>query len=143
MYSRWFNVAVVVLWLSTMSWLVRDKVLPLLAVGEPPRMPELVESQLNAPPVGWAILVGDKRVGWALTETKRQEFGLHDIRGRVHFDEFPLSDAIPGWLRPLSKMMGRSIDELRIDARSVLSVDNLGHLWFVSSRPCSWTEETN
>lgn len=128
MYSRWFNVAVVVLWLSTMSWLVQEKVLPLLAVGEPPHLPELVESQLNDPPVGWEIFVGDKRLGWALTETTSQETGLRDIRGRVHFDEFPLSNVMPGWLKPLSKMMGRSIDELRIDARSVLSVDSLGHL---------------
>ncbi|NLF09216.1 MAG: hypothetical protein GX594_14755 [Pirellulaceae bacterium] len=128
MYSRWFNVAVVVLWLSTMSWLVQDKVLPLLLIGEPPRLPELVDSQLNEPPVGWEIFVDDKSRGWALSETRPGETGLRDIRGRMHFDEFPLSEVMPGLLQPLTKMMGKTIDELRIDARSVLSVDSFGHL---------------
>jgi len=128
MYSRWFNVTVVVLWLATMSWLVRAKVLPLLAIGEPPSLPEIVESQVNDPPVGWEILIDNKRRGWALMETKLQESGMRDVRGRVHFDKLPLGVMIPGWLQPLSQLAGKPVDELQIDARSVLSVDALGHL---------------
>ena len=45
MYSRWFNAAVVVLWLATMSWLVTEKVLPPLLVGEPPSYHQVIEAQ--------------------------------------------------------------------------------------------------
>ncbi len=128
MYSRWFNVTVVVLWLATMSWLVIAKILPLLAVGEPPSLPEIVASQVGNPPVGWEILIDNQRLGWALTETKLRESGMRDIRGRVHFDKLPLGKIMPGWLKPLSKLVGRSVNELRINARSVLTVDALGHL---------------
>ena len=37
MYSRWSNVAVVILWLSAMGWLMAEKVLPPLLIGEPPK----------------------------------------------------------------------------------------------------------
>lgn len=128
MYSRWFNVTVVILWLATMSWLVKAKVLPLLEVGEPPRLPELVESQVGVPPVGWEILIDNKPLGWALSETKAQDSDMRDIRGRVHFERLPLGRIMPGWLQPLSQLAGQSVEELRIDARSVLTVDALGHL---------------
>lgn len=128
MYSRWFNITVVVLWLATMSWLVRAKILPLLEIGDPPSIPEIVESQVDNPPVGWEILIDNRRIGWALTETKLQENGTRDIRGRVHFDKLPLGKIMPGWLKPLSKLVGQSVDDLRIDARSVLTVDALGNL---------------
>jgi len=45
MSSRWFNTAVVVLWLATMSWLVKEKVLPPLLIGEPPSYSEIIEAQ--------------------------------------------------------------------------------------------------
>ncbi|MBN1394722.1 MAG: hypothetical protein JW959_06835 [Pirellulales bacterium] len=128
MYSRWFNVTVVVLWLATMSWLVRTKVLPLLEIGEPPRLAEIVESQRDDPPIGWEIFIDKERLGWALTETKSRDSGMREVRGRVHFDELPLAKIMPGWLKPISQVAGRSVDELRIDARSVLTVDALGHL---------------
>ncbi len=128
MYSRWFNVTVVILWLATMCWLVQDKVLPLLAIGDPPSLPEIVDSQADDPPVGWEILIDDQPLGWALTETKKRDSGMREIRGRVHVDEFPLERIVPGWLHPFSQLVGRSVDQLRIDARSVLRVDALGHL---------------
>ena len=133
MYSRWFNIAVVVLWLATMSWLVQDKVLPLLSIGEPPRLPELVDPQLARPPVGWDIFVDQKRLGWALTETVLQDSGMRSIRGRVHLDGVPLADVVPGMLQPIAKLIGCSVGDLKLDACNVLNVDALGNLLYFES----------
>ena len=61
MSSRWFNTAVVVLWLATMSWLVKEKVLPPLLIGEPPSYPEIIEAQNREPPVGWEVFLDGRR----------------------------------------------------------------------------------
>ncbi len=128
MYSRWFNVTVVLLWLATMSWLVRAKVLPLLEIGEPPSLPEIVAAQIDDPPVGWEILVDNKRLGWALTETRLEDSGMRNIRGRVHIGHLQLEKLIPAWLQPIYQLMVKSSDESEIDARCVLVYDSLGHL---------------
>ena len=91
MNSRWYNTAVVVLWLATMSWLVTEKVLPPLLVGEPPSYRQIIEAQNRDPPVGWQVLWKGQPLGWALTDTKLQPNGLTtEIHGRVHFDALPL-----------------------------------------------------
>jgi hypothetical protein len=128
MQSRWFNAAVVVLWLVTMSWLVTEKVLPPMLVGEPPSYGKIVEAQRNAPPVGWRMLLNGRQLGWALSDTKLQPTGLTDIHGRVHFDSLPLHELLPEWLRALTQLMARPLDQLQLDARSMLTIDSLGHL---------------
>ena len=128
MSSRWFNTTVVIMWLATMSWLVTKKVLPLLSLGEPPSVSKIVDAQRNLPIVGWQVLCGQRPLGWALTETKRQPTGLTEIRGRVHLDAMSLEEMVPGWFRPLSRIVGRPTDKLAMDARSVETVDPLGHL---------------
>ena len=128
MHSRWFNAAVVMLWLATMSWLVTEKVLPPLLVGEPPSYSRIVEAQKDAPPVGWRMSLNGRPLGWALSDTKLQPTGLTEIHGRVHFDALPLEEMMPGWLRALSRLIEQPIDRLQMDARSVLTIDSLGHL---------------
>lgn len=116
------------LWLATMSWLVTEKVLPLLWIGEPPSYSRIVEAQKDAPPVGWRILLDDRPLGWALSQTKLQKTGLTDIRGWVHFDALPLEEMMPGWRRVLSPLIERLIEQPQMDAWSVLTIDPLGHL---------------
>jgi hypothetical protein len=128
MQSRWFDATVVMLWLATMSWLVTQKVLPPLLVGEPPSYRQIVDAQESLPPVGWRLSLNDQQVGWALSDTQLQPTGLTEIFGRVHFDTAPLKKVMPGLLHALSPWIGQSVDHLELDARSVLTIDSLGHL---------------
>lgn len=128
MQSRWFNAAIVMLWLATMSWLVKEKVLPSLLIGDPPNYSRIVEAQRDAPPVGWRMTFNGQPLGWALSDTKLQPSGLTEIYGRVHFETLPLEEVMPTWLRSLVRLIRQPIDQLRMDARSVLTIDPLGHL---------------
>jgi hypothetical protein len=136
MHSRWFNTAVVVLWLTTMSWLVTQKVWPLLWFGEPPSTSRVLAAQRNKPMVGWKILLGHHRIGWALTDTKLQPTGLTEIHGRVHFNTLPLGEVAPRWVRSVTRLIGQSIDKLPLamDARSILTIDALGRLFRFDSK---------
>jgi hypothetical protein len=128
MHNRWFSATVVILWLATMSWLVKAKVLPLMLVGEPPSLPSIVEAQADSPPVGWNVIFRDKQLGWALTATQRLPSGLCEVRGRVRFDALPLDEMLSGPLKQLAGLLGRSGGSLRVDAGNVAVIDALGHL---------------
>lgn len=128
MQSRWFNTTVVILWLATMSWLVKAKVLPPLLVGDPPSYSKIVAAQKQSPPVGWRVRFNNQQIGWALSDTKAQPSGLTDIHGRVHFDTLPLEEMMPGWLRAISPLIARPIGPMQMDARSILTIDPLGRL---------------
>jgi hypothetical protein len=128
MHGRWFNAAVVMLWLATMSWLVTDKVLPQLLVGEPPSFRRIVDAQKRLPPVGWKISLDGRQLGWALTETAQQPTDLMDICSRVHFDSLPLEKLLPGWFPPLTRLLGNQKGRPRLDEWGLLVIDPLGHL---------------
>lgn len=128
MYSRWFNVAVVALWLSTMGWLVTTKVLPSLLVGEPPSYPTILAAQRADPPVGWNLFWDNRRLGWAVSKTVPGIQGVTEVRSRVHFDDLPLEQLIPDWLRPLVPPLGKQRLRVPVDSRSVLVFDPLGRL---------------
>jgi hypothetical protein len=143
MQSRWFTATVIVLWLVTMSWLVREKVLPPLLRGEPPNYGDIAKAQLQKTEVGWEILFNNRVIGWALTDAKAQQAtGLTEIRGRVHFDRLPLDEMLSGWLQPLTGIIDKRIENLKVDVRSVLTLDPLGHLIRVDSvarfEPSGW-----
>jgi hypothetical protein len=127
MYSRWFSATVVILWLATMSWLVKEKVWPLISVGEPPSISEIIAAQRDRPAVGWTVLLDEKPIGWALEDTTLQPSGLTEVHGRVHFDTLPLEKFVPGLLQSVFRLMGGSPDKWQFDARSVLTIDGFGH----------------
>ena len=58
MHYRWYSVAVVGLWLTTMGWLVVKKVVPAFRIGSPPSYDEIVKDQIKAAPVGWRMSGG-------------------------------------------------------------------------------------
>lgn len=129
MYSRWYNIAVVLLWFSTMTWLVMEKVLPSLLIGTPPDYKSILQAQQDEPPVGWEILWnGNHRVGWAIGRTIRLPDGLTEVRNLVRIEDLKqVARSSPGWLQKLLR-----IDDfaggLQIEARSVLVFDSLGHV---------------
>jgi hypothetical protein len=137
MHSRWYNAAVVVLWLSTMSWLVVAKVLPQLLIGDRPSNRDVLSAQTDSPPAGWRILMGDRRLGWALTEVVSRSDGLKEIHGWVHLVKFPLEKMLPPVLQPIFQLLGRPADILRVDAmdaRSTLTLDAMDNLLQLDSR---------
>ncbi|NLX98148.1 MAG: hypothetical protein GXY83_18470 [Rhodopirellula sp.] len=120
MSSRWFSIAVVALWLTTMGWLVSTKVVPAILVGEPPSYPAIIEARREDPPVAWAMAWNDRPIGWALNTTLPLPHRLTELRSRVHFDDIPMEDIakLPWFTAPAR------------GHRVALAVDVLGELVF-------------
>jgi hypothetical protein len=127
MYSRFFNAAVCVMWLLTMGWLITQKVLPTLWVGQPPSYQAIVDGQRDEP-VGWSLWINDKRLGWALTTVDEQGEGPKEIRSCIHFDDLPLEELASSWGRALFRLIEQPSGRYRMDVQSVLTIDSLGKL---------------
>jgi hypothetical protein len=119
---------VVVLWLSTMGWLVTTKVMPSLLVGEPPSYPTILAAQRSEPPAGWVILWNGRPLGWAITRTRPLPQSITEIRSLIHFDELPLEELVPDWLRAMVPLIGRQRVTVPVESRSSLVFDPLGKL---------------
>ncbi|MGQ9576258.1 MAG: hypothetical protein ACUVUC_13160 [Thermoguttaceae bacterium] len=128
MSSRWYNLAVVLLWLTTMGWLIRQKVLPSLLIGEPPNYQRILAAQKQSPPVGWRLLWNDRKLGWAVSTPQLLPNDLTEIRSHVHFSELPLEELIPDWLQGVLQPLDMRETRLTMDARSSLTFDPLGRL---------------
>ena len=128
MNSTWFNVAVVLLWLATMSWLVSQKVVPALLVGEPPNYRTILQAQQEEPFVGWSMAWNDRPVGWALNATSSLADEMTELSSLVHFDELPLEEMTPGWLRSMLMPEGELPIRLEMEAKSRLVFDPLERL---------------
>jgi hypothetical protein len=128
MHNQWFNFAVLVLWLTMMSWLISQKVLPALLVGDPPNYPTILAAQRQQPVVGWLMLWNGERLGWALTRTKPLPHELTEIDSRIHFDQLPIGDMAPDWLRSMFQPLGQMRSKLPMDTVSTLVFDPLGRL---------------
>ena len=128
MYSRWYEVAVVLLWLATMSWLVTRKVLPALLVGEPPDSRAILEAQQDDLPTCWSMAWEGRPLGWALSTTSLQLDGSTKVRSRVHFDELPLHEMIPGWLELILPPLDEVETQLQMETQSILVFNSEGQL---------------
>jgi hypothetical protein len=128
MYPRWFNLAVVTLWLSSMGWLVQTKVLPALWVGQPPSYPTILAAQRSEPPIGWTILWNERRLGWAVSTTRPLPQAVTEVRSLVHFNELPIAELVPDWLRAMVPPVGREQFQVPMQSRSSLVFDPLGRL---------------
>ena len=100
MTIRWYQLAVFALWLAAMSWLTVRKILPPFYSGEPP-VYESSEADRPRPPVGWYLQLDDRRLGWALSEINQQAIDTTEIHSLVHFDNLPLEDLLPLYLRAI------------------------------------------
>ncbi|MEN6451238.1 MAG: hypothetical protein ABFC96_12165 [Thermoguttaceae bacterium] len=130
LHRRWFTAAVIVLWLATMTWLVKEKVVPHLLIGDRPSNLDILRAQRKRP-VGWRISIDKHRLGWAMTEAALLPGNLTEIHGRVHFDRLPLDKMMPDWIQAFVTLAGRPSELLQIgslDAFSTLTVDALGNL---------------
>jgi hypothetical protein len=134
MHGRLFNITVCLMWLSTMTWLITQKVAPSLWVGKPPNYKTIIEAQQLNPTVGWTLSLNNKQLGWALSTLVLQDQGPKEIRSWVHFDDLPLQELTSGWSRALLKLIDQPTGKLKMDVQSTLTIDTLGKLLRFDSR---------
>jgi hypothetical protein len=128
MNSTWYNVAVILLWVASMAWLISQKVMPAVLVGEPPSYRTIVQAKQDEPLVGWSMEMNDRQVGWALSTTSPLAGDMTEVRSLVHFDELPLEDVTPDFLRSLLVSDTEWPVRLRLEAKSELIFDPLQRL---------------
>jgi hypothetical protein len=128
MHSRWYVIAVVLLWLGSMTWLVKEQMVGAFIRGEPPNYETILEAQEDRPPVGWLMQWNGRPLGWAISGTTPLENGLTEYRSRVHFREVPLSDVTPRWMRSVVDPIEQLGSQLSMEVNSILVFDALGRL---------------
>jgi len=133
MYSRWYNVTVVLLWLAAMTWLTVVKVLPPLLIGEPPSNATILAARMREPPVAWELYLEGERIGWALCTIDALPHELTEIRSRVHFERLPLRQIVPEWLAAMLQPLEGSMGRLQMDTESMVIIDPLRRLSQVES----------
>lgn len=128
MYSRTFGITVCLFWLVAMTWLVSQKVLPSLRVGQPPNYNTILSAQKQNPLVGWRLELNKHELGWALSETKPQDNGMTEIDSRLHFNHLPLSELMSVMSRMFNRVLENNNPKIAFDAHSSLIIDPLGKL---------------
>ncbi len=117
MKSRWFSIAVFVLWASSMSWLVVVKILPSFAVGDPPNRYAILSAQAKEQRVGYEVRWNEASVGSALVCGERLAGGGTLTTGRVQFDRLPVREMIPQGIVKLVGLDGAVPDHIQFDAQ--------------------------
>lgn len=131
MYSRWSNVAVVVFWLITMGWLVEEKILPSLSVGEPPTYRTILsEEPAQHEPVSWNVFLNGRFLGRAELSRRTLDQGVAELRSQVRLEGLPLAEIAPGWMNSLMRLASGSREwsqlVLTVESDSRLEIDPLG-----------------
>jgi hypothetical protein len=136
MCGRWYTISVLLFWLLTMSWLISRKVLPPLLVGEPPSPQKIVAARRREPPVGWHIYLSDlrggssldRRLGWAISSLRASPDGGAVLCGRLHLDDLPLAQMVPGWLHGVLKLVDQPVGSLKMEIVSTAAIGPQGRL---------------
>ena len=126
MANKLFVLAVVGLWLASMSWLVNDRILPSLLEGEPP----IEQSYENGRAVAWQVEWEGKVVGEAASVRLEGVGGSTDLHNRVKLSEIPLMDLAPTWMRTTVGRFG----DISFDAKTRIEFDTLGSFSAFESR---------
>lgn len=119
MGNRIFVAVVLLLWASTMSWLVVEKILPPFFSGEPP-----THGQKEAEPVCWQIECAGRHVGYAVRQAVPGALATTEIHSRIVLEDMPLKEMAPQWMSSLVDNLG----EIRLDSRTRLTLDSFGTL---------------
>jgi len=126
MGNRIFISAVCLLWLSSMTWLVVDKVLPSFFNGKPPIASGLEEGKVIAWNVQWA----GRPVGWAASLRVPGTLGTTEMHNRVLLQDVPLLDLAPAWMRNVIGDIGK----MKFDTQTLIEFDALGNFASFRSR---------
>lgn len=126
MGNRIFGVVVILLWATTMSWLLTAKILPPMFRGEPP--PE--DASGKGAPVAWRIVLKDRPCGYAVTQSVDGALNTTEVHTRVVLEEIPIAEIAPRWMVALVNDIG----EIRLDMRSRTTLDSFGNLASLETR---------
>jgi hypothetical protein len=127
MTIRWYQFAVLALWLAAMSWLTVYKILPPYLKGEPPVYESAVGDKPR-PPVTWHVYLNGKRLGWALSETALQPSDTTEIHSLVHLDRLPIDEVLPALLRPFAYAGEKAAGSEEWEVESNLIINPLNQL---------------
>jgi hypothetical protein len=131
MGSRWFNLTVVLVWLSTTTWLVVAKIMPPLRRGEPPNYRSMYSDQAADKPlyVAWDMSLNGRSLGYAVIAlTKKMSGDMTEVESRIHFDRIPLEELSPAWMKALVRSAILPSENLHMFVNSSLTIDKLGYL---------------
>lgn len=120
MGNRIFVAVVVLLWGTTMSWLLMDKILPPFFFGNPPARGVVVDEE----PIIWEISYGERPVGYAVRQTVPGVDSTTEVISRVVLRELPLRRFAPHWMGSLLA----GIDLIQLDSRTRIVLDSFGNL---------------
>jgi hypothetical protein len=131
MYSRWFSIAVVAFWMASMGWLIQGKILPSLAVGDPPTYRTIIKDrQAVEEPARWKIYLNDQPLGSAESQASLLDNGVTQFRSKVRLTRLPVGEITPNWLKPLLRVLGSERElsalSLAVAADGSLEIDPLG-----------------
>ena len=126
MANRIFVSAVVVLWLSSMTWLVTDRILPSFFGGQPP----IVQAYEDGEAVAWSVHWEGKVVGEAASVRLSGAGGSTDLFNRVVLEEFPVMQLAPSWIRAAVGRLG----SMTFDVLTRVEFDPLGNFASFNSR---------
>ena len=126
MANRLFVLAVVALWLASMSWLINDRILPSIYEGEPP----VEESYENGKAVAWQVEWEGQVVGEAASVRLLGVSGSTELHNRVQLNDIPLMELAPTWMRTTVGSFG----DITFDAKTRIEFDAIGNFSAFNSR---------
>jgi|GEM_PF-1611040 len=126
MSNRLFISAVLLLWFSSMTWLVVDKILPSFYGGKPPATSGLEAGRT----VAWRVKWSGRPVGWAASLRLPGISNTTELRNRVLLKDVPLLDLAPTWMRTIVGDFGN----MKFDTQTLIELDALGNFASFRSR---------
>lgn len=125
MSIRFYQLAVICFWLSTVTWLVSTKLVPALRRGDPPNHHAVsVARCVGGSPVIWDMKWNFYPVGWAANKVIRNDQGQIELLSRLQFTDWPKNNsAISSWLlKQLADWGDNEIDgfQMQLTNRSIL-----------------------
>ena len=126
MANRAFVSAVVILWLSSMTWLVTERILPSFFGGQPP----IVQAYEDGEAVAWQVQWRGKVVGEAASVRLSGVGGSTDLYNRVVLEDFPVMELAPSWIRAAVGNLG----SMTFDVKTRVEFDPLGKFSSFNSR---------
>lgn len=119
MANRVFVLAVVVLWLCSMTWLFTDRVLPTFRGGQPPTIEAFKDGQA----VAWSVEWAGEEVGQAASVRVPGASGSVELHNRISLHDMPIIDLAPAWMRMAVPALG----EMAFNVISRIEFDSLGN----------------
>ncbi|HEY4311563.1 MAG TPA: hypothetical protein VGN12_19105 [Pirellulales bacterium] len=139
MFNRGYSIAILAFWLASMGWLVKEKLLPPLLVGDPPSYRTILAAEQDSRPTAWEILLNGRSLGGAVTSVEHLPDGINQMRCRVSLQQLPLTELTPAWLTAFVKILDSRSAEgeaiIAVESEAIIDFDPL-------NRPIHFTSIT-